>query len=59
MNSKLLLSIIFIFLSCWNSPAVNTNYNFKEISQIKLNKIIDFNGHSGSGQIIEDNIAVI
>ena len=59
MNSKLLFPIIFIFLSCWNLPAVNTNYNFKEISQIKLNKIIDFNGHPGSGQIIEDNIALM
>jgi len=52
-----MISITSIFLGCWNAPAVNTNYDFSQISSIRLNKIIDYSNKPGSGQIMEDNLS--
>ena len=51
------IGITSIFLGCWNAPAVNTNYDFSQISSIRLNKIIDYSNKPGSGQIMEDNLS--
>jgi len=52
-----MIGITSIFLGCWNAPAVNTNYDFSQISSIRLNKIIDYSNKPGSGQIMEDNLS--
>ena len=52
-----LFCFIIIFFSCWNTPAVNTKYDFRQINNIKLKKIKDHSYRSGSGQIIEDNLS--
>ena len=52
-----MIGITSIFLGCWNAPAVNTNYDFSQISSIRLNKIIDYSNKPGSGQIMEDYLS--
>ena len=52
-----MIGITSIFFGCWNAPAVNANYDFSQISSIRLNKIIDYSSKPGSGQIMEDNLS--
>ena len=52
-----MIGITSIFFGCWNAPAVNANYDFSQISSIRLNKIIDHSNKPGSGQIMEDNLS--
>tara|TARA_Y100001970_G_C14148441_1_gene811202 strand:- start:921 stop:1550 length:630 start_codon:yes stop_codon:yes gene_type:complete len=57
MKHYIIISITSIFLSCWNSPAINNNYDFSQVSSIRLNKILDYSNKPGSGQIMEDNLS--
>ena len=52
-----LFCLIFISFSCWNTPAINTKYDFSQINNIKLKKITDHSYKPGSGQIMEDNLS--
>ena len=57
MRYYFIIGITSIFFGCWNAPAINTNYDFSQISSIRLNKIIDHSNKPGSGQIMEDNLS--
>ena len=57
LKHYLFFGLIMIFLSCWNTPAVNVNYDFSQIKSIKLKKIIDHSYKTGYGQIMEDNLS--
>ena len=46
-----------LFSSCWNAPAINTNYDFSKVNSINLNKVLDYSNEPGSGQIMEDNLS--
>ena len=45
------------FSSCWNAPAINTDYDFSKVNSISLKKVLDYSNEPGSGQIMEDNIS--
>ena len=57
LKYHLFFGLTMIFLSCWNAPAVNIKYDFSQINNIKLKKIIDHSYKPGSGQIMEDNLS--
>ena len=57
MKYYLLAVITTLFLGCWNAPAINSNYDFSQVSSIRLNKVLDHSNKYGSGQIMEDNIS--
>ena len=57
MRNYFIIALISIFIGCWNAPAINTNYDFSEVSSIKLNRVLDHSNKIGSGQIMEDNLS--
>ena len=57
MKNIFFILSIYLFFSCWNGPAINYKYNFKNVSTIRINKIDDYENKLGSGQIIEDNLS--
>ena len=57
MKYYLLAVIQTLFLGCWNAPAINSNYDFSQVSSIRLNKVLDHSNKYGSGQIMEDNLS--
>ena len=57
MKNYFIIAISLIFMGCWNAPAINTSYDFSEVSSIKLNRVIDHSNKIGSGQIMEDNLS--
>ena len=57
MGFHILFSLVLFIFGCWTSPAVNTKYDFNQVSSIKLIKIIDHSYTPGSGQIMEDNLS--
>ncbi len=60
MKKKIFLSCIYIIaLSCWSSfqnPAVDSNYDFRQVGKLKINKIKDYPGVLGSGKMIMNSI---
>ena len=57
MKYYLFIVITMLFSSCWNAPAINTNYDFSKVNSISLNKVLDYSNEPGSGQIMEDNLS--
>ena len=57
MKYYLFIVITILFSSCWNAPAINTNYDFSKVNSISLNKVLDYSNEPGSGQIMEDNLS--
>jgi len=56
MKYYLYIIITMLLSSCWNAPAINTNYDFSKVNSISLNKVLDYSNEPGSGQIMEDNL---
>ena len=58
MIKKVLLFIISYYTAgCWSNPAIKSSYNFKNVENITIDTINDHNKTSGSGLIIQRNIA--
>ena len=58
MIKKVLLFIISYYAAgCWSNPAIKSSYNFKNVEKIRIDTINDHNKTSGSGLIIQRNIA--
>ena len=57
MKYYLFIVITILFSSCWNAPAINTNYDFSKVNSISLDKVLDYSNEPGSGQIMEDNLS--
>jgi len=51
------ISIIFLFASCWNGPAVNESYDFTTVSYIKIIPVNDHAYISGSGEMVETSLS--
>ena len=59
MKQKLLIPLFLIFSSCWinsHGPAINKNYNFKNVGKINIDTIEDFSNTPRSGEIIQANL---
>ena len=59
MRNKLLFFYSIIFTSCWvtsNSPAININYNFKNVGKLIIDEIEDFSKSPRSGEMVFANL---
>lgn len=59
MKNKLLLFYSLIFTSCWvnsHSPAININYDFKNVGKLIIEEIEDFSNSPRSGEMIFANL---
>lgn len=59
MKNTFLISVILFFSSCWispHSPAIDNNYNFKNVGKINIDIIEDFSNSTGSGKMIFANL---
>jgi len=48
--------ILFFYFSCFYQPAINKNYNFKNVNSIEVLPIDDFKNIIGSGNMIETSL---
>lgn len=56
MNKIPLTFILFFYFSCFYQPAINKNYNFKNVNSIEVLPIDDFKDIIGSGNMIETSL---
>lgn len=56
MNKIPLTFILFFYFSCFYQPAINKNYNFKNVNSIEVLPIDDFKNIIGSGNMIETSL---
>lgn len=56
MNKIPLNFILFFYFSCFYQPAINKNYNFKNVNSIEVLPIDDFKNIIGSGNMIETSL---
>jgi hypothetical protein len=56
VNKILLTFILFFYFSCFYQPAINKNYNFKNVNSIEVLPIDDFKNIIGSGNMIETSL---
>ena len=59
MRNKLLFFYSIILTSCWvtsNSPAININYNFKNVGKLIIDEIEDFSKSPRSGEMVFANL---
>ena len=54
--NKISLTFILFFYSCFYQPAINKNYNFKNVRSIEVLPINDFKDIVGSGNMIETSL---
>lgn len=55
-NFKFILMIYFAY-SCYNNPAIKSNYNFSNVKSIEINAIEDHPNLRGSGSMISNIIS--
>ena len=59
MKNTLLLFYSLIFTSCWvnsHSPAINVNYDFKNVGKLIIEEIEDFSNSPRSGEMVFANL---
>ena len=59
MKNTLLLFYSLIFTSCWvnsHSPAININYDFKNVGKLIIEEIEDFSNSPRSGEMVFANL---
>jgi len=56
VNKIPLTFILFFYFSCLYQPAINKNYNFKNVNSIEVLPIDDFKNIIGSGNMIETSL---
>ena len=59
MKKTLLLFYSLIFTSCWvnsHSPAININYDFKNVGKLIIEEIEDFSNSPRSGEMVFANL---
>jgi hypothetical protein len=56
VNKIPLTFILFFYFSCFYQPAINKNYNFKNVNSIEVLPIDDFKNIIGSGNMIETSL---
>ena len=59
MKNTLLLFYSLIFTSCWvnsHSPAININYDFKNVGKLIIEEIKDFSNSPRSGEMVFANL---
>lgn len=56
MKKITLTFILFFYFSCFYQPAINKNYNFKNVNSIEVLPIDDFKNIIGSGNMIETSL---
>lgn len=59
MKNTLLLFFPLIFTSCWvnsHSPAININYDFKNVGKLIIEEIEDFSDSPRSGEMVFANL---
>ena len=59
MKKALLIFYPLIFTSCWfnsHSPAINVNYDFKNVGKLIIDEVDDFSNFPKSGKMIFSNL---
>ena len=59
MKNTFLFFFPLIFSSCWNkyhSPAINVNYDFKNVGKLIIDEVDDFSNFPKSGKMIFSNL---